>query len=101
LRKSLTRVCGTARRCVSRYSESWIRALGGTMDRRERVERLPVWRRWEARRLVLRELYWLNLAFTSLSIPAISWGHSSVSWRWKGKQDGEEEEEGKACLHLL
>lgn len=58
-------------------------AVGGTIERRLRVERLPVWRRCEASRLVLRELYWLNLALTSLSIPAISWGCSKLSIRFK------------------
>lgn len=42
------------------------------MESSERVERFPVWRRCEATRFVLRELYWLNLDLTSLSMPAIS-----------------------------
>ena len=78
LRYSLVCEFGTAIRCVSRYSESRTRAEGGTIEVNEREARLPVCRRSAPARLVLTELYWLNLDLTSLSRACSSFARKSM-----------------------
>lgn len=70
---SLVDELGTAMRWVSRYSESWMMSCGGTTETRDLVARLPVCLRVKVWRVVLRLLYWLYLARTSLSLELASW----------------------------
>src|SRR5215469_18348385 len=65
-------------RWVSRYSESLTRAEGDTIEVREREARLPVCRRSAPARLVLTELYWLNLDLMSLSRAWSSFARESM-----------------------
>jgi hypothetical protein len=54
--------------------------LGFTIDSSDFVDRFPVCLRWRVDRFVRRELYWLYLARTSLSMELVSfWSRSSSS----------------------